>query len=199
MKVKVHAAQFFKHAPHLFVRRARGDLAAVRAEPHAVHKVRVLVVVRVVHLERRSLVKNGPGVLARGDNSVRSLLPVVAADHSLRVPCYLSEVAARVPHESPGVDAGPCPTAHDSLALRAPGEVLDGSPEPEHLDLHLVFRVVPCPDAYLFQGREIRSAPRAVETTKVRIRYDEYVLYTCYLARSTLLVLNMNTAIHIKF
>lgn len=80
----------FISTPHLFVRRARGDLPAVRAEPHAVHKVRVLIVISVVHFKRRALVENRPRVLARGDDSVGPLLPVIAADHSLRVPDHLA-------------------------------------------------------------------------------------------------------------
>lgn len=85
-------------------------------------------------------------------------------------PTHLSEVAARVPHESAGVNAGPCSAADDPLALRSPGEVLDGSTEPEHLDLHLVFRVVPRPDADLFCGRWRKQK---TETTVVRYTSSE--------------------------
>lgn len=136
--------------PYLLVGGARRDLAAIRAESHAVDEVGVLAVVGVVHLEGRALVENRPVVLAARHDAVGSGLPVVAADHPLAVAHHLSEVAPGVPHESASVHARPRPANHDPLALGSPRKVLDSPAQAKDFDLQLVFRVVPRPDPHLF-------------------------------------------------
>lgn len=135
---------------NLLVRGAGRDLAAVRAEPHAIHKVGVLAVVGVIHLERGALVEDGPVVFAPRHHAVRPDLSVVAADDPLAVAHHLSEVAPSIPHESASVHPGACPATHDALALGPPREVFDSPSETEDFDLELVFRVVPRPNPHLF-------------------------------------------------
>lgn len=70
---------------HLFVRRAGGNLAAIRAEPNAVDEVGVLVVVGVIHLEGGSLVEQRPRILTSRHDAVRPARPIVTADDALAV------------------------------------------------------------------------------------------------------------------